>query len=149
MESSRRPQFDRSRDLIAKKPRLTEESAALSGRQFQQPLPQQRSVIGSGSGASRFRTNTNERDRDSDDSSRDSSRGSLQQFQQHQELVNQYKNALAELTFNSKPIITNLTIIAGENLQAAKAIAATICANIIEVNLHSAYYQWFSLVVLL
>ncbi|XP_057548454.1 polyadenylation and cleavage factor homolog 4 [Amaranthus tricolor] len=133
MESSRRPQFDRSRDLIAKKPRLTEESAALSGRQFQQPLPQQRSVIGSGSGASRFRTNTNERDRDSDDSSRDSSRGSLQQFQQHQELVNQYKNALAELTFNSKPIITNLTIIAGENLQAAKAIAATICANIIEV----------------
>lgn len=129
MKSSRRSCLESG----TKKPRLNEDSIGINRISNEGSFIPQRAV-NSGSVAPRFRAIDSWEDPENSDSLCEPYQPQQpQQHQQQQQLISEYKRALAELTINSKPIITNLTIIAGENMRDAKAIAAIICANILEI----------------
>jgi hypothetical protein len=53
--------------------------------------------------------------------------------QELREFMDQYVSELADLTFNSKPIINTLTMLASENVKAASSIAAAVEKHIYNV----------------
>lgn len=59
----------------------------------------------------------------------------------------EYQSSLEDLTFNSKPHINMLTILAEENLNFAKDIVAIIEAQISKVFINIAYFQFQMLYV--
>ena len=54
-----------------------------------------------------------------------------------QEFVDQYATELNDLTFNSKALVNTLTMLAGENVEAASCIAAAIEKHILTVRLQA------------
>ena len=57
--------------------------------------------------------------------------------QELREFMAQYASELADLTFNSKPIINTLTMLASENVKAASSIASAIEKHIYKVGPYS------------
>ena len=53
------------------------------------------------------------------------------------EFVDQYTAELNDLTFNSKALVNTLTMLAGDNVEAASSIAAAIEKHILTVRLQS------------
>ena len=54
-----------------------------------------------------------------------------------QEFVDQYATELSDLTFNSKALVNTLTMLAGDNVEAASSIAAAIEKHILTVRLQA------------
>ena len=61
--------------------------------------------------------------------------------------IDQYRQELRTLTFNSKPIINTLTMIAGESLDIAPLIAEAIADRIVTVSSPSqSLYYYISII---
>ena len=52
-----------------------------------------------------------------------------------EEVSNEYKSAIQDLTFNSKPLINALTMLAEDNKESGAIIIQVICDRIKEVNI--------------
>lgn len=58
------------------------------------------------------------------------------------EFVASYASELADLTFNSKPIINTLTMLASENVTAAPSVAAAIERHLLTVRFLATAFAW-------
>ena len=63
--------------------------------------------------------------------------GSPKESEEVKEFVAEYASELASLTFNSKPLINTLTMLASENAKAAPSLAAAIEKHVLQVCLQA------------
>lgn len=57
-----------------------------------------------------------------------------------EEVSNEYKSAIQDLTFNSKPLINALTMLAEDNKESGAIIIQVICDRIKEVNIYNIFH---------
>ncbi|KAL5775425.1 hypothetical protein ACOSP7_012982 [Xanthoceras sorbifolium] len=115
---------------ILQNPRLTSSSSSVAFTNSNKPMPNELAQKPPPPVIDRFRALVKQREEEVRASSGGDGEAAVLGTE---EVVQLYEMFLADLTFNSKPIITDLTMIAGDQRAHGEGIADAICARIVEV----------------
>ncbi|KAI9198049.1 hypothetical protein LWI28_009129 [Acer negundo] len=118
---------------LLQNPRLSSSSSSVAFTNSNKQMPNELTQKPASQIIDRFRALLKQREEDSRASSVGGDGEASAAAVGMEDMVQLYEMFLADLTFNSKPIITDLTIIAGDLRAHGEGIADAICARIVEV----------------